>query len=168
MLSAAATLGWYALNTAPPVAAPLEPNRQTAERVISLKQALERRGDFRHSSAVTAFFPPADSFIAFVLAQPHGETLLLSPWGDVQQYQVIKPTTDSGLPTAAERHQGYPTPALGSELGPGVMPIPGAFTPYTYGAILYDQDPRSGRYVLYGIGRRQNSAILVASAEGEP
>lgn len=165
---AATTLGWYAWTTAPPSPVRIEPNRQTAERVLSLKQALERRGDYRHSSAVTAFFPPPENFIAFVRAQPHGDALLLSPWGGVQQTQLLKPTAATGLPTAAERHQGYPAPPLGSELGPGSLPAGGFFTPTTYGAILYDRDARSGRYVLYGIGRRQNSAILVAMAEGEP
>lgn len=168
LLGAATALGGYALQATPPERLPIDPNRQTTQRVIQLKQALERRGDYRQSAAIAAFFPPPDHFIAFVLSQPHGDELLISPWGQVPQYQVLKPLIDAGLPNAAERHEGIPAPSLGTEIGPGIDPISGAFTPYTYGAILYDQDPRSGRYVLYGIGRRGHRAIVVAVAEGEP
>ncbi|MEB3196892.1 MAG: hypothetical protein VKP62_06770 [Candidatus Sericytochromatia bacterium] len=157
----------HALSAPPLPAGPLDPNRQTAERVLFLKQALERRGDYRNSLATEDFFPAPRDFVAFVLSQPRGHTLLISPWGDVPQYQTIAPNLRAGLPSAADRQRGIAAPPLGRELGPGVPPVPGHFTPLSYGTILYDRDLRSGRYVLYGIGKREDFAILVGFAEGE-
>lgn len=158
----------YAFKAPARLAGPMDPNRQTAERIVRLKQALERRGDYKSSHASEDFYPPNKDFIAFVLSQPQGKTLVASPWGGVAQFQRVAPGRATGLPTAAERQVGYPAPALGAPIGPGRAPLPGQFTAFTYGALVYDRDDRTGRYVLYGIGQRDGSAVLVGLAEGEP
>jgi hypothetical protein len=158
----------YALKAPARSQGPLDPNRHTAERVVRLKQALERRGDYRSSQATTSFYPPARDFLAFALAQPRGAALLTSPWGSVRQAVRVAPDPRLGLPTAAQRQAGIAAPALGADLGPGQVPRDGRFAAHTYGALVYDRDDRSGRYVLYGIGRRGEQAVLVGVAEGEP
>jgi peptidoglycan hydrolase-like protein with peptidoglycan-binding domain len=158
----------YALRAPAQSQGPLDPNRQTAERVVRLKQALERRGDYRSSQATTSFYPPTRDFLTFAASLQQGPALIVSPWGDVPQRTMPPPDRALGLPTAAQRHAGISAPALGADLGPGAMPTQGRFTANTYGALIYDRDDRTGRYILYGIGRRGDAAVLVGVAEGEP
>jgi hypothetical protein len=158
----------YAVKAPAQSQGPLDPNRQTAERVVRLKQALERRGDYRSSQAHTSFYPPTRDFLIVAASLPQGPALIVSPWGDVPQRTMPPPDRALGLPTAAQRHAGISAPALGADLGPGAMPTRGRFAVNTYGALVYDRDDRTGRYILYGIGRRGDAAVLVGVAEGEP
>jgi hypothetical protein len=158
----------YALRAPAQSQGPLDPNRQTAERVVRLKQALERRGDYRSSQATTSFYPATRDFLAFAASLQQGPALVVSPWGNVRQRTMPPPARTLGLPTAAERHAGISAPALGTPLGAGVVPTSERFTANTYGALVYDRDDRTGRYILYGVGRRGDAAVLVGVAEGEP
>jgi hypothetical protein len=64
------------------------------------------------------------------------------------------------LKPASENVQ--PTPE-GTVLGPGKEASSSQFDALTYGAIVYDYDAASKVYVIYGIGRKGDQAIVAYS-----
>lgn len=49
----------------------------------------------------------------------------------------------------------------GTTLGPGQAPTSDAYTPTTYGCMLYDADPDARTFSLYGVGEADGRAVLV-------
>jgi prepilin-type N-terminal cleavage/methylation domain-containing protein len=63
---------------------------------------------------------------------------------------------------------GMTLPAVGKKPfdfmpGGGAQPITTTYTSNTYGAVVYDYDPSDTTYVLYGIGKDHNKALLAAA-----
>lgn len=76
-----------------------------------------------------------------------------NPWGG--------PGTVLPLASCPELAAAYdePTP-VGAVLGPGTMPGAGAPTSRTYGTFVFGATLGGLRYVLYGIGRDGNNAVV--------
>lgn len=177
LLGALAGVTLYAFAAPPSAVVRVEPNRELAARVLRIDQALERYGGRPGRPAGAAVFPSNEEFLAFLQRLPEGAAWTRSPWDEGVQGSVVAPGGDTGLPTAAARVAGAALPALNTPLGPGRMPkasegpgsaSAGRFDARTYGALVYDRDPASGAYVLYGIGQLGAHAVVVAAAEGRP
>lgn len=93
------------------------------------------------------------------------------PWmKDARQLSstIAKP---AGLPTAVQIAKGTKLEKVGRVVGVGHAPDPwkGPLAPVEYGAIVYDRDPESDTYVLYGIGEKDGHAIVstIATNNGD-
>lgn len=60
---------------------------------------------------------------------------------------------------------GKTTP-LGHDLGPGTVATSDTFGATTFGAFIYDADRAGRHYVLYGVGRQGDRAVVAFSARG--
>ncbi|MNS12264.1 hypothetical protein D3C72_438240 [compost metagenome] len=91
------------------------------------------------------------------------DRLPTSPWSREGQLEplTIAPGDTRLVRASAIARGASPTPG-GTPLGEGYPPREGRVDDHTFGAMLYDHDPASGVYVLYGIGRRKNHEAVVA------
>lgn len=142
-----------------------DPQRRMATRVLKLGKALERHAarEDRPMQGEPAY-PTDEAFLAFVRALPEGAELLANPYGGPGQANVVVVDAGGGLPTAAERRAGAAIPLPDTVLGPGVAPGE-PYTARTFGALVYDHDPQTDSFVLYGIGRQDDQAVLAAGTD---
>lgn len=138
------------------------PRRQVATKVLKLEKALERHGA-RERKPDEAAYPATGEFVAFVRALPEGADLLANPYGEPAQAAPVAPP--AGLPTAAQLRDRLSKPLPDTPLGPGEAPGP-TYSARTYGALIYDHDPESDSYVLYGVAQAGDQAVLAATADG--
>jgi hypothetical protein len=86
-----------------------------------------------------------------------------TPWDrQVQSTSLTIARDDKHLVPAAAIGRGASPVSAGTSLGAGRAPREGRFDDRTFGAVLYDHDPASGVYVIYGIGRRTAQEAVVA------
>lgn len=139
-----------------------DPTRRVATRVLKLDQALERYGTRQGRQPGEQSYPSTGQFVAFVRSLPDGAELLANPYGDPPQAGPVAPA--DGLPTAAQFRDRDTKLLPNTILGPGAAP--GAtYTARTYGALVYDHDPKTDSYVLYGIAQAGDQAIVAAKAD---
>lgn len=118
-------------------------------------------------------YPPTDKAIATLTP---GTYLILkdrlpnTPWGDVPTPVIPLTTSGAGLVRASAIAQGAAPTAVNTRLGFGRLPRAGeAIDATTYGVLLYDLDPKTGTYVIYGVGKKQKDAIVTAAvSNGAP
>jgi type II secretory pathway pseudopilin PulG len=94
-----------------------------------------------------------------------GRQLPPSPWGNGRFRQANMLTVaDAPVKLNGPNDPAGPSP-VGTVLGPGKVPTGATFDATTYGAILYDHEPKEEKYLLYGIGKKQNKAVVVYVAK---
>ena len=142
-------------------------NRIMATRVLRLGQALERHATRQDRLPGQMAYPLTVAFPAFVRSLPEGEKLLRSPWGEPSQAKPVHAGGATGLPTATQHLRGAEPPTLRVPLGPGTPPVAGGYSALTYGALVYDHDPVSDTFVLYGIGEAEGKAVIVAETDSD-
>jgi prepilin-type N-terminal cleavage/methylation domain-containing protein len=95
-----------------------------------------------------------------------------SPWSRqiTQANSLFADAATPPLVTAAvfALTPGMTLPAVGKKPasiipGPGQQPLSTTYNINTYGAVVYDYDPPDTTYVLYGIGKDHNIALLAAA-----
>lgn len=89
-----------------------------------------------------------------------GNRLPRNPYGEPPQKALLPIPPESGWPQAAAIAKGVSPPLDGQELGVGHPPDQGGYDYLTYGALIYDLDPTTGAYVLYGVGKKGRKAVL--------
>jgi hypothetical protein len=98
--------------------------------------------------------PRPEKWIQELAPRLPGGSFPPNPWGGGTP--TVLPL--SGCPQLAAAYD-EPTP-VGTVLGPGVMPGNGPPTCRTYGTFIFGATLGGLRYVLYGIGRDGNNAIV--------
>ena len=174
-LGIAVVLGAGAGTTAHSLVAPsgqvarLDPDRVVASRVLLLARALEQQA-YRRNRPASAFKYPANAeFMAFVQGLGMADDPLENPWTGVVQGERVAPGPGTELPLARAIATGdAELPPMGSRLGTGHMPQTPAYTVRSYGALIYDHDPKSDTFVLYGVGRLGEEAVLVGVVRSRP
>jgi hypothetical protein len=161
-------LGAHSFAAPPADVARTDPNREVAAQVLRVGQALERHANRDARALDEPAYPDNEAFAAFLARLPAKDVPLENPFGRGMQRNHVAAGGDTGLPTAAEHRAGAPAPILNRPLGPGEPPGEGPYTARTYGALVYDHDPKSDSYVLYGIGKQGEMAVLVAKTDGAP
>lgn len=86
-----------------------------------------------------------------------------SPWTGDRQPEALG-LADTGLPTARAIATGTAPAPPGHRLGRGEAPRKYPVNAWQYGAVLYDYDPQTNTYVLYGIGRQRDKYAYVVCA----
>lgn len=144
-------------------------NLAIADRVIKVHQALQFYVKRPWRKPGEPLAPASAGLITFLneLEDGDGARLLANPFGTPGQSRAIAIAEADGLlTTAAERAAGHRPVAALKALGPGRRPLDGPYGPRTHGALIYDWDPASERYVLYGIGRAGGQAVVVHQVTG--
>ncbi len=157
-------VGAYAWKQAARPAAEADPKRQVAAHVLRLGKALERHAASQERAENGPAYPRTAEFLAFVKALPEGAELLANPYGGPAQAAPVAAGGTTGLPTAAEHKEHAPVPLPDTVLGPGQAPA-ATYTARTYGALVYDHDPQTDSYVLYGIGQLGEQAVVAAETD---
>jgi hypothetical protein len=144
-------------------------NIAVADRVIKVHRALQFHAQRLWRKANEPYAPANPAFVTFIrgLGDGDGVRLLANPFGSPVQDRAIPVAQANGaLPTAVDRAAGRRQAVPLKPLGRGRRPQDGPYTYLTYGALLYDHDPVSNTYVLYGIGRVGDQAAVVHQVYG--
>lgn len=134
----------------------MDPNAQIQEDAHAVQMALEMFAvDNR------GHYPLVDSFIHDICQNEYLEENQVprNPWSNYELHQsnVIRlPLVNSPLNHVVD---GEPSP-IGAVVGPGKKPFNSVFELTTYGAIIYDYDASSQRYILYAIGEQGGTAVV--------
>ncbi|MNL33195.1 hypothetical protein D3C87_1550900 [compost metagenome] len=135
-----------------------DPNKQLVSNLHAVQMALEMYA-VDHSGK----YPSAESFMRELTYQGilylDEDRMPRNPFSSYELRQsnaILLPANGSPLKSATAE---TPTPA-GSILGPGKAPHNSLHDLTTFGAIVYDYDPKRGSYVLYGIGQRGDDAVV--------
>ncbi|MDB5095772.1 MAG: hypothetical protein JWM80_193 [Cyanobacteria bacterium RYN_339] len=99
--------------------------------------------------------PLPDEWIRVLTPKLPGGVFPANPWSGKPQADVVHFSTCPDLGAAYDE----PT-AVGTVLGPGVMPGGGPPTCRTYGTFMFTATHGGLRYFLYGIGRDGNNAVV--------
>jgi hypothetical protein len=101
-----------------------------------------------------------------------GNALPASPWEHARAWGLLAPrryrqanelAPEAGLVDAGRLAHGARPTAEGTVLGAGHQPDHATFDAKTYGALVYDADPKGRLAVLYGIGRKGDQAVVLAT-----
>lgn len=107
-------------------------------------------------------YPTTEGWMAAVAQKDYltGHQLPKNPW--TRQPQRARVAMPKGLPTAKMRVLGARKVAEWAPLGKGREPDRqrGAVDALDFGALIYDCEPRSNNYVIYGIGKQGDQAIV--------
>jgi len=144
-------------------------NVAMADRVIKVHQALQFHAQRPWRKHGEPYAPDSVALVTFIRALEDGDgvRLLVNPFGAPVQDRAIPIAEANGaLPSAANRAAGRRQAVPLKPLGRGRRPQDGPYTYLTYGALVYDHDPASGTYVLYGIGRVGDQAAVVHQVLG--
>jgi len=101
-------------------------------------------------------YPPSDGLVADLSERylPDG-MMPANPWVPPGLRQGNAVGVNALLAAAGKQ----PTP-VGTALGAGKTADSSQFDALTFGAVIYDYEPRSQNYVIYGIGRRGDQAVV--------
>lgn len=133
-------------------------NKLVASHVNVLRMALEMYATDNNGAY------PAETEVLAAISKDHylpGNMLPRNPWGGKRQTNAVAPASLPALRPAAKPVALTPR---GTDLGPGQLPGDGGYTARTYGAIVYGYLPKEQIYVVYGIGKLGDRAIVVAAA----
>lgn len=159
-----AIVGAYSWGQAAKPADP-DPKRQVATRVLRLGKALEAYAAHEERDEKDGpAYPRTAEFLTFVRGLPRGAEFLANPYGEPPQAAPVAAGGETGLPSAADHKEGARVPLPDTVLGPGTAPGP-AYTARTFGALVYDHDPKTDSFVLYGIGQQGDQAVVAAEAD---
>jgi hypothetical protein len=111
-------------------------------------------------------YPRADHWVEDLTREHRnylpGNKLPRSPWATQAQTAALTPA-GTGLPTASQLGDRAKTAIRGAVVGKGEAPRTAPTSAYQYGAILYDLDPKTQTYVLYGVGQKHKRAEVVVA-----
>ena len=121
---------------------------------MALEQyATDHNGHYpRSQDFVRALCAPGTNYLP-------GDKLPRGPWSKGVQTVPLGPAY--GLPSAREYEQRQPK-VMSMELGSGRESLDGANSLLSYGAVVYDMNPATDTYVIYGIGKKGSKAIVAA------
>jgi hypothetical protein len=128
---------------------------------IAQNKALYREGVVLHLGIETYMAthgeaaPLPEKWIQQLTPKLPGGVFPPNPWGGSAPPTVLPLGSCKELAAAYDE----PTP-VGTVLGPGVMPGSGPPTCRTYGTFIFGATLGGLRYVLYGIGRDGNNAVV--------
>ncbi|MNS84379.1 hypothetical protein D3C72_1182030 [compost metagenome] len=94
-----------------------------------------------------------------------GDRLPSNPWAAADGHQANELST-AGLQPALTP-AGQPPTAAGTPLGSGHVAAGDVYDGLTYGALVYDFDPKTQIYTLYAIGKQGDHAAVIASATNQ-
>ncbi|MDB5100845.1 MAG: Prepilin-type cleavage/methylation protein [Cyanobacteria bacterium RYN_339] len=153
------------------VAAPMPmPSSKARNAGVQANVNTVRMGLEQYATDHNGKYPPVNRWQQVLCAKGTGylpgDQMPRSPWSKQPQTALLR-IEGLGLPGAAAIAAGKPLPQTQTKVGLGRVAVEGPDHAQDYGAILYDMDPKTDTYVLYGIGRNNKEAIVAADVSNQ-